>query len=236
MPDFIRKMVRRLISLFKKDFIYGQKTYAQEGEDLILRRLIQEGVLPEKGIYIDVGCNHPMRLSNTYILYRKGWRGIVIDPNTMLCELFEQHRPYDTVFNLGIDETPSELTYYKFANNAINTFDAQIAKENSEKQNATCTTETIQVRPLAEIEEIQNLSSVDMLSIDVEGMDLNVLKSLDWDKHCPTVIIVEQLNQEIETILNTDISNFLKSKGYIMFSKLYHSSIFVLQRKMKGHL
>ncbi len=46
------------------------------------------------GTYIDVGCNHPKRFSNTYALYRAGWRGLAVDLDPSLCKQFRLARPY----------------------------------------------------------------------------------------------------------------------------------------------
>ena len=70
---------RPLLNFYDK-FInrHYQKSYAQEGEDLILYRMIYGKI--DKGFYVDVGAHHPKRFSNTYFFYRKGWRGINVEP------------------------------------------------------------------------------------------------------------------------------------------------------------
>ncbi|MFA7355121.1 MAG: SAM-dependent methyltransferase, partial [Sulfurimonadaceae bacterium] len=98
----LKKLIKSLLPKSLKEKIvdvknnyfdgYALKSYSQEGEDMILRRLFEQ---QPNGFYVDVGAHHPKRFSNTYFFYKKGWRGINIDamPNSM--ELFNKIRPRD---------------------------------------------------------------------------------------------------------------------------------------------
>src|SRR4051812_44497014 len=89
---------------------YRLDSWAQEGEDLVLRRFF-EG--QKKGFYVDVGAHHPHQYSNTFWFYRRGWRGINIDAMPGCMEGFEQHRPGDVNLELAVSDAPT-MTYFMF--------------------------------------------------------------------------------------------------------------------------
>lgn len=78
---------------------FHTKSYAIQGEDLILRELFEYA---KSGFYVDVGAHHPFRFSNTYLFYKVGWRGLNIDamPNSM--KLFNRFRPRDINIECGV--------------------------------------------------------------------------------------------------------------------------------------
>jgi FkbM family methyltransferase len=176
-----------------------QKSYSQNGEDLLLRPF-----LPVKdGFYVDVGCYHPILYSNTYKYYRQGWSGIVIDPNLRLKALFSLFRSRDTFVHSGIGPVSEEREYFEFSDGAYNTFDPINAKA-YEKRTRLVASYPAKIRPLSEI--LADCTTIDLLNIDVEGMDLEVLQSYDW-KIFPRVIIVE-------APFESPVHEFLKAKGY----------------------
>ena len=103
---------------------YVADSYAQEGEDMILIRLL-EG--QRSGFYVDVGAHHPFRFSNTFRFYLRGWRGINIDPNPEASRLFASKRRRDTNLQMGVSDLPGSLAYHRFDESALNTFDAELA-------------------------------------------------------------------------------------------------------------
>jgi hypothetical protein len=100
-------------------------SFSQYGEDLLLTHMKPLG----NGLYVDVGAFHPWEHSNTYKLYLKGWNGITIEPNPDRADIFKAARPRDQHLTLGIADSASTLTYYKFRDSAQNTFDAGRAAE-----------------------------------------------------------------------------------------------------------
>ena len=177
-----------------------QKSYSQYGEDLILRPLLKG----DSGFYVDVGCYHPVLYSNTYKLYTQGWKGIVIDPNSHLKKLFSIFRPRDTFVHAGVGVS-SEQTYFEFSDGAYNTFDAQVA-DGYKKKTTLIASYPAKIRPLSEI--LAGIEHIDLLNVDVEGMDLEVLKSYDW-KVMPKVIVIEALP-------GSPAYEYLSEKGYVL--------------------
>ena len=98
---------------------FGKKYYSQGGEDAVLQHIFSN---KKNGFYVDVGANHPMHYSNTYLLYKRGWSGINIDPNPASIKLFNWHRRRDCNINCGIAEEATKKEYYMFNHQSCNTF------------------------------------------------------------------------------------------------------------------
>ena len=208
--------------------VYARPSYAQEGEDLVLLRMF-EGT-HGAGIYVDVGAHHPFRFSNTALLHAKGWRGINIDAKPGSMAAFRRFRPNDVNLEVGVDEVAAQLQFNVFAEPALNTFDEGLARQRRTEGWEQLGAVDVKCRPLAEIlsQYLPALGSqaIDLLSVDVEGLDLQVLRSNDWNRYRPRIIVIEVLNSNLEQVLNSDSTRFLAGKGYKPVSKLVNSTIF----------
>ena len=203
---------------------YTKQSYAQEGEDLILERIF-EG--QKTGFYIDVGAHHPLRFSNTFRLYKRGWQGINIDATPGSMEAFRLIRPRDINIEIAVGVRKSRKIFYQFNEPAINTFDKKLVENNRKVGYRVIATPTIEVIPLREIIKKCRVSKViDLLSIDVEGLDEAVLRSMDWSKK-PRVIIVEILNTNLDNIKRHPTYKFVASHGYKLFAKTANTLIFL---------
>lgn len=218
-----------LLANFKNTWLGGyRKThYSQFGEDIVLQSIFRN---KKTGFYVDVGAHHPTRYSNTALLYKKGWRGINIDPNPESIQLFKKARPLDINLCLGASKNETELNYYTFSDPAINTFVLEEAEKWIKQGKIPFLgKKKIMVQPLAKILALylpENLT-IDMLSIDTEGMDDEVLESNDWQKYAPNVIVVENHCFNLEKPETNSVYNFLRKKQYALYSLVGPSLIFV---------
>lgn len=197
--------------------------FSQEGEDLLLARLITEPT----GFYADVGAHHPLRFSNTYGLYLRGWRGINIDAAPGSMEAFRQLRPDDVNLECAVSSRTEPLVFHVFEEGALNTFDAALAEQYLQAGWPRKTTLTIRPRPLAEVLDahVPPGQSLDLLSVDVENEDLNVLQSNDWQRYRPRVVVVEALETSLEGLAQAPCIAFLASLGYRPLAKLFNSVV-----------
>ena len=205
--------------------LYGHHnlSYSQEGEDMILSRLFCDR---QDGFYVDVGAHHPQRFSNTYYFYLKGWRGINIDAMPGSMELFRKIRPNDINLELAISDTRQILKYHQFAEPAFNSFSEVISRKRTSPLIAT---KDVQTYILSEILE-QHLypkQEIDFLSVDVEGLDLAVLRSNNWQKYRPKFVLVEDLDKSpLDRMHESEIAIFLQSKNYELYAKTFLTLIF----------
>lgn len=203
-------------------------SYSQQGEDLeILRFFCRKW----GGVYVDIGAYHPTIYSNTKIFYKMGWRGINIEPNTETFKLFQHYRKKDINLNIAIGKANHKLTYYSFNNAAVNTFDEKQADHWSKQKDFIIKEKVdIQVSPLSEIlnKYLKKDTKIDFMSIDVEGMDLEVLKTNDW-AFKPKMILIEDSNiLNYKSYSDCEIFIYLQGFGYRLYNICGITLIFVL--------
>lgn len=205
---------------------YALSSYSQEGEDMVLRRIF-EG--KNTGFYVDVGAHHPARFSNTNFFYQQGWRGINVEPNPDAAVLFRRDRTRDINLQLGVSDQPQMLKYHFFNDPALNSFDPQlVAQRLATTPYQVVGTTDVPVQRLDAIlrEHLPVGIKIDFLTIDVEGLDFQVLQSNDWSAYRPTCVLVEALGTSMEDVAGSEIYAFMKSQGYLLFAKTYNTWIF----------
>jgi FkbM family methyltransferase len=188
----------------------SQLYYSQTGEDIILKNLINKS----NGIYVDVGCHKPIEKSNTFLFYLNGWSGITIDAEESHIKEFKKIRPKDKSFNYAISNKNKEETFYKFKQNAVST----LSKKNISEWKSKWDIETeikVKTEKLEDILKINNFPSFfDLLCIDVEGLEYEVLDSLNLNKYTPNFIIVEIHSLNLMDIKENEIVNYLLNFNY----------------------
>ena len=210
--------------------VYGKKSYSQEGEDMILRRIFEH---QSRGFYVDVGAHHPRRFSNTCFFYKQGWTGINIEPNPDAILIFKWLRQRDLNLQMGVSNNKGSLTYYLFDEPALNTFDAELARSREKNTSYRITGQIdLPVLPLADILErhLAPSQQIDFLSIDVEGHDYSVLQSNNWKKFRPTIVLVEALGMSLQNIQRSEVYAFLHEREYEVIAKTFNTFLFRKQR------
>ncbi|MGL5926539.1 FkbM family methyltransferase [Chroococcidiopsis sp.] len=197
---------------------YVNKSYSQEGEDLILSKIFERR---QNGFYIDVGAHHPKRFSNTYLFYQKGWNGINIDAMPGSMNLFKTQRSRDINIEAAIAKEKTEMSFFMFDEPALNTFDKNLASERIAHGWKLLKEQSAIAVPLKEILSSNFLfhKKIDFMSIDVEGLDLEVLYSNDWQAFKPEYILIECLNLSITELSTNETYQFLVQQGYELFAK-----------------
>jgi FkbM family methyltransferase len=209
-----KKYRSKIYAVFIKPFTKKYKaSYAQSGEDMILNNILT-GI--SKGFYIDVGANNPYVQSNSQFFYTKGWRGINIDALPGSMKHFNKVRPKDINVEIPISNEETVLKYYMFECPFYNTFSEELAKNTTEKLIGT---KELKTQKLSQILDKYHVpAEIDFLTIDVEGWDLKVLESNNWEKYRPKVIVVEhEIVRNPADICKTDIGKYLIDLKYIYF-------------------
>lgn len=223
-----KKFINKLAEIKHEYFDrFVVKSYSQEGEDMILRRIFEK---QKKGFYVDVGAHHPKRFSNTFFFYKKGWRGINIDAMPGSMKKFDRVRPRDINIERPISDKKEFLTYYSFNETALNGFSKVLSEDRDGKGDYFLEfTKEIETETLEKILDkyLPKDQAIDFLSIDVEGLDFQVLKSNDFDKYKPKVVLIEMLGNRMEDIQSSEISNHLNQSDYLIFGKTVNTVIFI---------
>jgi FkbM family methyltransferase len=180
------------------------------------------------GIYLDIGSNDPVIESNTFLLYLHGWKGICVDLNDTLIKKAKLIRKRDINIVAAVSDSATEIEMFKFADDCFSTIDANAARRSelasSVVSKTSLTTTTID-RILSKVPE--EFKHVDLLSIDVEGVDVKVLKSIDYRIIRPKVIIIEDWDFAYSTLSENEIVRFLREKGYVFYSYFALNLIFL---------
>lgn len=230
LKTILPKSVKDIIINFRNNYFdgYSVKSYSQEGEDIILRKLFGNR---KDGFYVDVGAHHPMRFSNTYFFYKLGWSGVNIDAMPGSMKLFNKIRPRDINIEKPISDKKHILTYYAFNEPALNGFSKELSekRESADNDYHIIFTKDIETFTLAEVldQNIPPNQTIDFLTIDVEGLDLNVLKSNNFKKYKPKVILIEILESSLSKTENHEITKYLKEYNYSIYAKAVGTVFFV---------
>lgn len=224
LPEPVVKWLRayRLRQLYG----FGELRYSQEGEDGILARIFET---QRFGFYVDVGAHHPIRYSNTYRLYVAGWRGINVEPNPEMVSLFRRARPRDITVQAAISDQECERTYFLFDDGALNTFDAALAAQRSRESPFKIIGERrVQMRRLDRIldEYLPSGTTIDVMSIDTEGLDAAVVRSLDWRRYRPRVVLIELPAPTLADVLENECTLQMMRNGYVAFAKTLNTVFF----------
>lgn len=205
---------------------FSRRSWSQEGEDLLLSRLLERR---ESGFYVDVGAHDPFRFSNSAYFYARGWRGLNIEPDPAGADLIRRYRPRDIVVNLGVGIEPSMLTFFRFNEPALNTFDADLARERLKDAAYRIVEEKkIEVDRLDRIfaMHLPAGQTIDFMSVDAEGADLAVLKSNDWGRFRPAYVVAETLNLELAAMSSNETVAFMCDAGYRPVAAAFSSVFF----------
>lgn len=192
----------------------AELSFAQYAEDLIVDRLLSE---VRAGFYVDVGAHHPVRYSNTYRLYRRGWRGINIDATPGSMAPFRRLRPRDVNLECGVGLEAGERVFHQFNHPGLNTFDAATAAQAEQDPRFRIVARTtVPVRPLSELlhPHLIDRQEWHLLTVDVEGLDEAVVRSIDWKGPKPLWILVESHGRTIDEIVGCGTHLFLTGQGY----------------------
>jgi FkbM family methyltransferase len=194
-------------------------SHSQFGEDMAVRALFDDR---RSGTYVDIGAHHPVYYSNTYHFYRKGWRGLNVDALPGAMEAFRALRPADVNLEACIAAAPEKTaTLYLFEEAALNTIDPDVAHQrqtaNGKRivgtRQLTCTT-------LGEcLDRHLPGRRIDFLTIDVEGTDEAILRSHDWDRCAPGVLVFERHGLSMNAAAADPLIGFLGERGYALEGK-----------------
>ncbi|WP_026672389.1 glycosyltransferase [Alkalihalobacterium bogoriense] len=203
--------------------------FSEAGEDATVIKLFNK---KRNGFYIDVGAFRPRKYSNTYLLHRFfGWSGINVDASSEAIDLFKEERPGDININAAVGESAGEATFYKFKEKTINTISEENLKRQLNRGKEIVGEEKVQVISLKDIffTHVEKGKTIDLLNVDIEGQDLQALKSNDWSLYRPLMILVEDYSLQSVGIEKSEIYNYLRSVGYKLTSHTFQTSIYVVE-------
>ncbi len=232
---FLRDASWVSLKLFFNPFCH--KSFSQCGEDLIVKHVFDAlGIMAPS--YIDIGAHHPYKHSNTALFYVTGSRGVNVEPDPDLFARFLADRPGDINLNAGIAAEPGEFDFFVMKNRTLNTFsrDKALEYQNEQAQPIVFEKKIPVVTLKSLLQEHGSGEFWDLMSIDVEGFEMEILRSHNWNGPSPKVIICETISFSTtgHGIKDHTIIEFLLEKGYLLYADTNVNSIFVKKDIWEG--
>lgn len=224
--DFVTAVAGGAVGAGAGKWIWGREwpaearmTFAQQGEDIVLFHVVRDLLRVERATYLDVGAAEPVRSSNTYLLWGVGHRGVLVEPNPALAKKLRDYRPGDKVVEAGVGVTDeTEADYYEIRDNpSLNTFSPDQVKVLQQRMGEDVV-ERVRKMPLININRLiadELGKAPDVLSTDIEGLDYDVIRSLDLSRFRPGAICAETVAMWASGD-NSDITTYLLSQGYVV--------------------
>lgn len=208
-------------------------SFSQQGEDIVLFHVLRDLLKVDAPTYLDIGAADPVRGSNTYLLYTTGGRGVLVEPNPDYVAKLRARRPDDVVVAAGVGVGEErEADYYVIRGQPpLNTFSPEFVEE-LRRQFGADPVERVVKMPLVPVNEViaTHLGRApDLLSIDVEGMDLPILRTLDWERWRPGAIVAETGSPRP----NEALMSYVVSKGYDVRGGSILNTVFVDRRRIR---
>jgi FkbM family methyltransferase len=209
------------------------EVHSQFGEDAILLSYFRARCwrdtgrleLPSTGFYIDVGAHHPSFISNTWSFYNYGWSGINVEPTPGAIDEFAKLRPRDINLPIAIAATDGTATLYFYGHGVdVNN---TLVRENVDRDKIPkkVTVETMRLDSLLNT-YLPPQTTIDFMSVDAEGLDLEVLQSNDWTRYRPELVVAEHHGQSIEEQIESDLYKYMISREYQLHGWAHPSLIF----------
>lgn len=204
----------------------GRQIYSQDGEDAVLARFFDG---QDQGLFVDVGAHHPVKHSNTFLFYKKGWRGINIEPTPGSKLIFDRERPEDKNLELAVTEVTQEMDFYLMSDSALNTVDPSYVKEMEKNRQGLKTVVKVPGKTLRDIleENLNPNSKIDFMTVDVETHEMQVLKSNDWSRFRPRILLIEILDMDIRSPQTSEVHRFIEGQTYQLIAKTYNTAFYL---------
>ncbi len=232
------------IKNYKNFFLYHlrpkyKSSYSQCGEDIIINSFLT-GIGIDKPTYIDIGTYHPILNNNTYFFYTKGGHGVCAEPDTTFYNLIKRNRKRDIVLNAGVGpKIVDKADFYLMSSHNLNTFskseaDQMVVEQNYGKQEIK---KVVKI-PLTTVDfliETYLNEAPDILSVDAEGLDFEIITSMNILKYRPKVICTETLRYSKDggLVKETEVMEYLAKHDYVLYADTYVNSIFVDKKYIK---
>jgi hypothetical protein len=221
-------------------FLGFTPVFSLDGEDSILNKYFCNF---NKGNYIDIGSNEPVKNSNTFAFYLKNWSGICVDPIPYLKRKYKFYRPRDLFINSGISgnskNSNNELNYYFYKDYPdCSTFDPQrVIKLRKNYRREPTSVTGISILTVAKLLEIssnffRNNENIHLLNLDTEGFEYEICENFFLEKVFPWMICIEELGYTAENVTTSKIYELMKNNNYLLASRTFLTSIYIKKDKI----
>ncbi len=214
--------IEDLMKIFPLASFLRSRSYSQFWEDRLIKRLLT----PSIGSYVDIGAGMPTWGSNTYLFYKKGWVGVTVDPIKFNILLHKLMRRRDRQYQSLVSQSIADIPFYELIPWELSTTDSSIADSRIKKGAKVVSNEILSVISLERIYDENQIVRPAILSVDVEGAEMEVLMSNNWDKYSPDLICVEELDNPLD---KSQVRAYLSDRRYTFVAYNGVSSFYAWQ-------
>ena len=237
--NFLKKLYWYIVSPLKDAVVneivpyrsFRKNSYSQHGEDMMIIDCFQNVMNIKKPSYIDIGAHHPYEISNTAVFYEKGCRGINIEANPVLFQNFLRERPDDININCGLcseDKTGEIMSFYMIDDHSpCNTFNKDLMDKFLAEHPEFSVKEikSIKMKSISTVFDENGIDTFpDYMSIDIEGMEWDVLKDWDFMSDGPKIMTLEI---SLRHSHGKELKEKIESSGYFLWLKILSNYTFV---------
>ena len=213
---------------------YTKKSYSISSVDLVIDRMFANS---NNGIYLDIGCNHPIKFNNTYLLHKRGWSGINIDLDSRSIKEFQKFRPkdYNVQKIVSSNEEMKEIYIYH-EKSAVNTLSKELVDYRKTKPREILKGRSSTLNKIIEESPFKS-KKINLISIDIENHEYEALRNFNFEKYKVDAIITECTDlaqkkleiyeQSIEFILSSKIYNLLVKNDYKLINWVNSDLVFI---------
>ncbi|MDE5769621.1 MAG: FkbM family methyltransferase [Oscillospiraceae bacterium] len=222
----------------KQNFkLFDKKSYAQAGEDaIILYACAMLGIPFAKCSYLDLGANKPVEMNNSYLFYQQGARGVLVEANPALIPDLEKTRPGDVVLNRAVTERSGEEILFQVLNldglSKIGDISEILAKNPDAQLQQQIAVRTISVNDI--IREYFHGTAPVIINLDIEGLELEILESIDFETYRPLFFIIEMIPYSENLVVNQkdwELVDYMQRMDYQEYAFTGINSIFIDDRQ-----
>jgi FkbM family methyltransferase len=197
--------------------------YSQLGQDELVFteffRSLNSDVFPK--LFVDIGCNHPMVHSNScFFEVNQGYKVLAVDALQEIHELWLTHRPNAEFIECAVGSTNGELSFDVVGGGNIESMFSSVSGSSQKNTLHAVTTRTVKVRRISDILVERGIQRAGILSMDIEGYELQALQGIDFSQFMAYVFIIE--NNSHQGLGNNEIRDFMISNGYIYFARIWN--------------
>lgn len=182
-PD-INKLLGQLDRYWNRNHPAFSRDGSQSDEDMDIREMLGEELFNSRGTYVDIGASDPVECSNTWKLYQAGWRGLLIEPLYLSWPAILTQRPGDYLSGYAV-RNYTGLTRLRVSGSVSSVLPSWNIGDVAELIVPCDTAMNI----LDRFPSVRD--SCAMCSVDVEGIEVEVLQGIDWNVFKPKVLVVE---------------------------------------------